>query len=148
MKLYAITNGKKKDLENVSDEAFSQKMMGDGIAIMSDDGCIYAPESGSIQMVFPTHHAIGLKTDEGIEVLIHIGIDTVEMNGDGFESFVNQGDHVKRGDLLVRFDVDKVIQAGYEPDVIVIITNTHQYQTIQKTLSSTLTVQDVLLEIE
>lgn len=148
MKLYAITNGQTKDLENVSDEAFSQKMMGDGIAMMSNDGCIYAPESGVIQMVFPTHHAIGLKTDEGVDVLIHIGIDTVEMNGDGFESFVNQGDRVKRGDLLVRFDISKVINAGYEPDVMMIITNTNQYQAIKKTLSLNVTTHDVLLEVE
>ena len=148
MKLYSVANGRTKNIEEVSDEAFTQKMMGDGMAIMSCDGCVYAPADGEVTMLFPTHHAIGIKTALGIEILIHIGIDTVEMNGDGFVAFVKQGDKVKCGDLLIQFDLNKVIQAGYEPDIMVILTNTSQYQKMIKTTQDEIAVHDVLLEIE
>lgn len=147
MELKSVANGQKKYLEDVNDEAFSQKMMGDGIAIVPSDGKVYAPASGTVSMIFPTNHAIGMKTDEGIEVLIHIGIDTVEMNGEGFQSYVKADEHVEAGTLLVAFDLQKVINCGYETDIMMIITNTSQYQSIMKTENDNLTINDTVLEI-
>lgn len=147
MKLYGIANGIIKKLEEVNDEAFSQRMMGDGIAIVPKDGKVYAPYDSEVTMVFPTNHALGLKLDNGIEVLLHIGIDTVEMNGEGFQSFVKQGDIVKKGDLLVTFDVANVIAAGYETDIMVIITNTGAFHDIKPTSLHDITIDDTLLEI-
>ena len=99
MKLMSVVDGKKKYLEEVNDEAFSQKMMGDGIAVVPSVGKVYAPASGRVSMLFPTYHAIGLILTDGVEVLIHIGIDTVEMDGEGFKSYVHVGDVVEEGTL-------------------------------------------------
>lgn len=148
MKLYSVANGKKKNLEEVNDEAFAQKMMGDGVAILSMDGMVYAPEDGVVTALFPTNHAIGINLASGVEILIHIGIDTVELNGEGFTAYVKQGDHVQRGDQLIAFDLGKVMSAGYETDIMVIITNSASYASIQPTTASELTIHDILIEIE
>lgn len=87
-------------------------MMGDGIAIVPGDGMVVAPADGVVSALFPTNHAIGLTLDAGAEILIHIGIDTVEMNGEGFTAYVKQGDRVMRGDKLIAFDVEKVLGLG------------------------------------
>ena len=139
MKLMSVVDGKKKYLEEVKDEAFSQKMMGDGIAVVPSVGKVYAPASGRVSMLFPTYHAIGLILTDGVEVLIHIGIDTVEMDGEGFKSYVHVGDV---------FDVEKIKNAGYETDVMVIITQLSQYSLIHKTEADELTIQDVILDIQ
>ena len=99
-------------IEDIDDQAFASKAMGDGIAIELTDGKVYAPFSGEIVMTFPTKHAYGLKTDNGKEILIHIGMDTVELDGVGFTSHVEMGDHVSQGDLLVDVDLDKIKSAG------------------------------------
>lgn len=148
MKLYSVAKGQRKYLEKVNDEAFAQKMMGDGVAIVPNEGKVYAPEDGVITMIFPTNHALGLTLDSGVEVLIHIGIDTVEMNGDGFQAFVKQGNQVHKGDLLIEFDLNKIIKAGYETDIMVIVTNTTSYSLIKATALQTVTQHDILLEIE
>ncbi len=148
MELYSVVNGVKKNLEDVNDEAFSQKMLGDGIAIIPHDGQVVAPIDSEVTMLFPTCHAIGLKTQEGLEILIHIGIDTVEMNGDGFEAFVKQGDKVKQGQVLIQFDLTKIKKLGYEPDTMVIMTNSKQYSSLKITSLNDLTIHDLLLEIE
>lgn len=147
MRLKSVVNGKKKYLEDVSDEAFSQKMMGDGIAIVPSNGQILAPANATITMIFPTNHALGIKTDDGIEVIIHIGIDTVEMNGDGFECFVKVNQHVETGELLVKIDLEKIKESGYESDIMMIITNMNEYKTIIKSKKDQITVDDVILEI-
>ena len=148
MKLMSVVDGKKKYLEEVNDEAFSQKMMGDGIAVVPSVGKVYAPASGRVSMLFPTYHAIGLILTDGVEVLIHIGIDTVEMDGEGFKSYVHVGDVVEEGTLLIEFDVEKIQNAGYETDVMVIITQLSQYSLIHKTEADELTIQDVILDIQ
>ena len=148
MKLMSVVDGKKKYLEEVNDEAFSQKMMGDGIAVVPSVGKVYAPASGRVSMLFPTYHAIGLILTDGVEVLIHIGIDTVELNGQYFESYVHVGDVVEEGTLLIEFDVEKIKNAGYETDVMVIITQLSQYSLIHKTEADELTIQDVILDIQ
>lgn len=95
-------------IEETPDEAFAGKMMGDGIMIMPEDKTVFAPCDGEILFVFPSKHAVGIKTNDGFEILIHIGINTVELNGEGFETFVNAGDIVKKGDKLIGFDIEYI----------------------------------------
>ncbi len=105
-------SGKLMDLSEVKDEVFSQKMMGDGFAIEIDDSVVVAPFDGEVTMVFPTGHAYGLKSDEGLEVLIHIGMDTVDLEGDGFISKVSVSDRVKKGDILAIVDLEVIKEKG------------------------------------
>ncbi len=104
--------GKVVELSEVPDQVFAQKMMGDGFAIELTDGKVVAPASGEIILVFPTGHAFGLKTADGVEILLHLGIDTVELNGEGFASKVKQGDHVKQGDILTEMDLESIKNNG------------------------------------
>lgn len=106
----------------VKDEVFASKGMGDGVGIISEEGKVYAPFSGSIEALFPTGHAVGLAAD-GVEVLIHIGINTVELDGKGFQAHVQQGDTVKKGDLLITFDKERIEKEGYDSTIIFIVTN-------------------------
>ena len=101
-------NGTAAPIEETPDEAFAGKMMGDGIMIMPEDKTVFAPCDGEILFVFPSKHAVGIKTNDGFEILIHIGINTVELNGEGFEAFVNAGDKVKKGDKLISFDIEYI----------------------------------------
>lgn len=123
----APVNGQVKDLSEVNDKVFSQKLMGDGAAIVPTDGTIYAPVDGKITVAYETKHAYGIQSDNGAEVLIHIGIDTVNLKGEHFETFVKQGQEVKQGDKLGTIDIDAVQKAGYDPTVMTIITNTANY---------------------
>ena len=101
-------NGIASPIEETPDEAFAGKMMGDGIMIMPEDRTVFSPCDGEILFVFPSKHAVGIKTNDGFEILIHIGINTVELNGEGFEAFVNAGDKVKKGDKLISFDIEYI----------------------------------------
>ena len=121
--LYSPCNGDFVPIEEVSDPVFSQKMMGDGFGVDPSDGKIYSPGKGKVVSVFPTKHAVGVELDNGIEVLVHIGIDTVELKGDPFETVVEEGDLVEPGTLLSTVDLDKLAAAGKETTVIVILTN-------------------------
>jgi len=93
-------------MEDVPDDMFSQKMLGDGIAIEPAEGTVVAPLDGEIIQFFPTKHAVGIRGNSGLEVLIHIGLETVALNGEGFEGYVQQGDKVRAGDKLISFDLD------------------------------------------
>ena len=108
----AFAKGTVKKLDAVPDPVFAQKMMGDGYAIELKEGKIYAPVDGDVTLVFPTGHAFGITSDRGVEILIHIGIDTVELEGEGFNSKVKQGDRVKQGDLLTEIDLDFIKSKG------------------------------------
>lgn len=99
-------------MEQVPDPVFAQKVMGDGFAVLPSDGTVIAPISGTIEAAFPTGHAFGIKSEDGTEILIHIGIDTVNLDGQGFEVMVKQGDEVKQGDILVKVDLDYVKRQG------------------------------------
>ncbi|HDG9481167.1 PTS transporter subunit EIIC [Staphylococcus aureus] len=106
--VYAPLTGEVTPLSEVPDQVFSEKMMGDGIAIKPSQGEVRAPFNGKVQMIFPTKHAIGLVSDSGLELLIHIGLDTVKLNGEGFTLHVEEGQEVKQGDLLINFDLDYI----------------------------------------
>lgn len=123
VKLLSPVKGEAVSLEMVKDEVFASKAIGDGLGIIPEDGKVYAPFDGTAAAVFPTGHAIGLKAANGLEVLIHMGIDTVHLNGKGFKSYIRQGDHVKKGDLLVEFDRDLIAGEGYDTTVVYIISN-------------------------
>ncbi|MBO0422841.1 beta-glucoside-specific PTS transporter subunit IIABC [Enterococcus plantarum] len=114
-------------LEKVEDQVFSSGALGKGIAIEPTVGELYAPANGEITTLFPTGHAVGITTEDGAEVLMHIGMDTVEMDGDGFELVVKQGDKVKQGDLLVKFDIEKIKAAGHPVVTPIVVTNSGDY---------------------
>lgn len=122
--------GKIIPLNQVEDDAFSQEVLGKGIAIIPSEGKVYTPFDGTVITLFPTKHAIGIVSDNGCEVLIHIGMNTVQLNGKYFTSHVQQGDKVKKGQLLVEFDIDHILQEGYNLETPVIITNTKDYSNI------------------
>lgn len=109
-------------LENVNDEVFAGKLLGDGVAIKPSKGELYAPVDAEVKMVYKTKHALGLLTDDGVEILIHIGINTVNLEGKYFDVLVEEGQKVKRGDLLVIFDADRIVEAGFDTTTMVIFT--------------------------
>lgn len=111
------------ELDKVEDEVFSQKAMGDGVAVEPSEGTFYAPISGTLESVFPTGHAYGIRSTDGKEVLVHIGLDTVELNGKGFTLHVKQGDKVKAGDKVVTADLNVIREAGYKATTMLIQTD-------------------------
>ncbi|MDI3310740.1 MAG: PTS glucose transporter subunit IIA [Thermoanaerobacterium sp.] len=124
-------NGKLINIEDVPDPVFSGKMVGDGVAVEPKEGIVYSPVDGEVIQLFPTKHAIGIRSSGGLEILIHIGMDTVEMKGEGFESFVEEGQKVKAGDKLIMFDIDK-IKENHPIISPVIITNMEVVEKIKK----------------
>lgn len=114
--------GRVVSVTEVKDEVFASKGMGDGVGILAEEGKVYAPFSGSVEALFPTGHAIGLSAD-GVEILIHIGINTVELDGKGFQAHVRQGDTVQKGDLLITFDKEMIEKEGYDSTIIFIVTD-------------------------
>ncbi|WP_084268682.1 PTS system trehalose-specific EIIBC component [Oceanobacillus damuensis] len=135
--LYAPLTGKVTPLENVPDPTFSGKMMGDGIAIEPTDGEVVSPIDGEVTLTFPTKHAVGLKSENGVEVLIHIGLETVNMEGEGFELHVKQGERVKVGDRLVTFDLQLIKEKAASHITPVILTNGDVLSSIEKTSDDT-----------
>ena len=146
--VYAPMTGTVKELSEIADEVFSSGMLGKGIAIEPTNGQVNSPVDGIVTTVFPTKHAIGVTSDEGVEILIHIGMDTVEMNGEGFESFVKQNERVKKGDLMIRVDLDKIKAAGLSSITPVVVTNSTTYKDISIVASNKVDKGQVLLTIE
>ena len=127
VKIGAPVEGKAISLKETSDEVFASEALGKGIAIIPEKGEVVAPADGTLAVLYPTGHALGFVLDNGAELLIHIGINTVEMNGEGFEKFAAQGDRVKKGQKLVSFDIDKIREKGYDPTVMVLVSNTNNF---------------------
>ncbi|HFV1610993.1 TPA: sucrose-specific PTS transporter subunit IIBC [Streptococcus pyogenes] len=128
--LYSPLNGTVVDLAAVSDPVFSSGAMGQGLAIKPEDNTLYSPVDGKVEIVFETGHAYAITSSQGAEVLLHIGIDTVSMAGDGFESLVAVGQAVKKGDLLGHFDPSKIAEAGLDDITMMIVTNSADYQSV------------------
>ncbi|RSK19229.1 Negative regulator of SacY activity [Streptococcus oralis] len=135
-------------LENVDDPVFSSGAMGQGIAVKPSQGVVYAPADAEVSIAFATGHAYGLKTANGAEILIHVGIDTVTMNGEGFEQKVAQGDKVKAGDVLGTFDSNKIAAAGLDDTTMVIVTNTADYASVTPVASGSVVKGDAIIEVK
>jgi len=121
-------SGQVKELSQATDPVFAQGVMGQGVLIEPSQGELLAPVDGVVSVLFPTKHAVGIVSDQGVEMLMHIGMDTVNLEGKGFTAHVSQGDRVKAGDKLISFDIDLIKDAGYVTEIPVIITNQDQYQ--------------------
>ena len=122
-------------LEQASDEAFSSGVLGKGAIIEPDEGIVYAPFDGVIESLLPTNHAVGMRSDKGAEILIHVGVDTVQLNGKCFNSLVKQGDKVVTGQQLISFDIQGIKDAGYKTQTMVILVNSDNYKDIKITES-------------
>ena len=136
--LVSPVNGKFVALEEVPDPVFSEKMMGEGVALDPSEGIIVAPIDAEVIQIFPTKHAIGLKTANNTEILIHIGLETVAMKGEGFETHVEAGHKVKKGDKLISFDLDLIREKAKSTITPMIITNTDSVGNIEKANASSL----------
>ena len=140
-KLVAVATGKVLAMTQAKDEAFATCAMGDGVVIEPEKGVVVAPADGKITALMkPSLHAIGIETKEGLNLLIHIGIDTVKLDGKGFKSFVKSGQEVKAGDKLVEFDIDLIKKEGCSPDVMVVVLEDSNlpkvaYKTGEKTVA-------------
>ncbi|WP_218661216.1 sucrose-specific PTS transporter subunit IIBC [Streptococcus dysgalactiae] len=142
--LYSPLNGTVVDLAAVSDPVFSSGAMGQGLAIKPEDNTLYSPVDGKVEIVFETGHAYAITSTQGAEILLHIGIDTVSMAGDGFVSLVTAGQMVKKGDLLGQFDSTKIAQAGLDDTTMVIVTNSNDYHNINLLAQGKVAVGDQL----
>lgn len=142
--LYSPLNGTVVDLSAVSDPVFSSGAMGQGLAIKPEDNTLYSPVDGKVEIVFETGHAYAITSTQGAEILLHIGIDTVSMAGDGFVPFVTAGQMVKKGDLLGQFDSTKIAQAGLDDTTMIIVTNSNDYHSINLLAQGKVAVGDQL----
>ena len=146
--LSACLNGTVVPLADVKDEAFASGVLGDGIAIEPSDGELVAPADGEISSTFETHHAVGMTTADGAELLMHIGIDTVKLGGKHFTYLVNEGDKVKKGQPLIRFELEAIKAEGYPVTTPVIVCNTDDYAVVEAKASGTVKQGDALLELK
>lgn len=145
--LYSHLTGDIIDLSNVEDEAFSSRVLGDGIAVEPTIGKLFAPCDGKIDSLFETNHAVNLISSGGCEILLHIGIDTVKLNGAYFKPHIAEGDFVKKGDLLISFEIEKIKSAGYKITTPMIICNTDDYSSIKRIAGGSVTAGDKILEL-
>ena len=141
-------NGHVITLEETGDAVFASKALGEGVAVVPNESQIKAPVSGTLKTVAKTGHAYGIKTDDGVEVLVHIGIDTVQMNGDGFTVAVAKGQRVNAGDLLATVDFDKVKAAGYSTATIIAVTNTKKMTSVTPLAGKDVSTGDPVIEVE
>ena len=146
--VYSVADGEVIALEQVKDPVFSQKMMGDGFAVEPANGNIVSPVSGTVSSVFPTKHALGLVTEAGLEVLVHIGLDTVSLEGKPFTVHVAEGQKVAAGDLLVTADLNAIREAGRETSTIVVFTNADAIQSVKLEQTGSLTANTVVAKVE
>lgn len=146
--LSAHMNGRFVPLENVQDEAFSSKVLGEGAAIEPEEGKLYSPCDGKVEMVFDTGHAVSLVSENGCEILLHIGIDTVKLNGKFFKTHVSDGQEIHKGDLLISFELDEIRKAGYQTTTPMIICNTDDYETVEIVSAEHVTAGNKIIEIK
>lgn len=140
--------GEVHPISEAEDEAFASEALGKGAVIFPSEGAVYAPFNGTVEALFPTKHAIGLRSDSGIEVLIHVGIDTVKLDGKYFEAFTEQGAHVEKGQKLISFEQEAIEKEGYKTQVMVVISNSDDYNEITLTAHGSADVKSQLVEIK
>lgn len=146
--LVSPLDGELLPLSEVKDEVFSSGAMGEGVAIEPSQGVLHAPADGRVVMTSPTGHAIGMKTKDGAEILMHIGMDTVNLQGKGFETLVDKGDEVKAGDELVKFDIDEIHSAGYIVTTSIVVTNSKDYEKVSVVCQGEVKVGQEILDLE
>lgn len=146
--VYSVADGQVINIEDVKDPVFSQKMMGDGFAVEPDNGNIVSPVAGKVASIFPTKHAIGLETDNGLEVLVHIGLDTVSLEGKPFEVKVTEGQTVAAGDLLVEADLAAIREAGRETTTVVVFTNPDAIKSVKVEHTGKLAAKSPVAKVE
>lgn len=147
LSLSSPAKGRIIPLTKVKDDVFSSGLMGEGVAIVPESGELVAPGDGEVTMIFATNHALGLTTPDGAELLMHIGLDTVKLQGEFFYPLVKQGDIVKKGQPLIRFDLEKIKQAGYDPTIIFLLTNKDKFKTEQQPVSDDVETQTPILSL-
>ncbi|UPQ85146.1 glucose PTS transporter subunit IIA [Ignavigranum ruoffiae] len=145
--IHAPFTGEIRDLRSIEDRAFASLALGNGVAIIPKDNCVYAPFNGQITSLFPTHHAIGIKSSQGVELLIHLGIDTVKMEGRGFETFIRQGDAVELGQKLMSFDRDLILKEGYQLTTPIVVLNSHYYECLLLTDKGQVCLEDTIITV-
>lgn len=146
--VYSVADGQVIELEQVKDPVFSQKMMGDGFAVEPSNGHILSPVAGTVSSVFPTKHALGITTKSGLEVLVHIGLDTVSLEGKPFEVKVSEGQTVAAGDLLVEAELNAIREAGRETTTIVVFTNSDAIKSVKLEQTGSLAAKTVVAKVE
>lgn len=140
-------SGTVMDISEVNDPVFAGKAMGDGIAIVPSEGVLVAPISGTVEALFPTGHALAIKDEAGMGVMLHIGIDTVDMKGDGFIARIAQGDRVEAGQILVEFDREKIAAAGFEDTTVMVVTELGSDLSLAKCPAGAVARGDVVLSL-
>ena len=145
--LSSPVRGEAAPITEACDEAFAGKMMGDGYIVRPEEGMAYAPEDATVSFVFPSKHAVGLMSDDGVEYLIHIGVDTVNLNGEGFEAFVKDGDRVKKGDKLIGFDIQYIKEHAKSDECIIVFTSLQEGEEIRLTKAGKVDKLDETAEI-
>ncbi|MGF7058784.1 PTS sugar transporter subunit IIA [Brassicibacter mesophilus] len=148
IKIYAPMEGVSMDITKVPDAAFSQKMIGDGIGIEPSDGLVVAPCKGRVVQIFPTNHALGIISTDGIEILIHIGLDTVELKGEGFRRLVEVGDEVEIGTPLMEVDLNFIKANNKSTISPIVVTNGDRIKGMKKTQKKVHRGTDIVLEIK
>ncbi len=147
LEVSAVCNGEVIDLSQVDDAVFAEKMMGDGFAMNPSKGEIVAPFDGEISLLIDSKHAVTVKSNDGVEVLIHVGIDTVNLGGKHYDAKVNTGDKVKKGDVLVTFDIPAIQAEGYKITTPVIVVNTDEFSGMEITKKGDVTALESVLNI-
>ena len=145
--LYSALEGTAIPMSMVNDATFASEVLGKGVAVIPAKGKVVAPCDATVETVFDTKHAVGLSTESGMELLIHIGINTVELGGKYYTTHVKDGDQVKKGQLLVSFDMDKIKEAGYDVITPLIVTNSDDYKDVKVLYEGAVTFADKVLEI-
>src|SRR5574337_9566 len=147
LQIMSPVDGIVEAIETVNDPVFSQKMIGDGFAIFPESQEIYAPVNGVITNIFPTKHALGMVSETGVEVLLHFGIDTVELKGEPFEILVRENQTVTADTKIALIDLEKIAEFDKEPDILVILTNQDQYSSIELVASNKVAHQDTVAKV-
>ncbi len=148
MKIYSPAQGKIIALEDVKDPVFSEKMMGDGIAIIPKYNKIYSPIKGKVTSIFPTKHAFGIVSEDNVEILIHIGLNTVDLKGKYFKLKVKQDDYVEVGDVLVEVDFKKLNKRGYDITTPVVILNKAEYASLEYETDKDIGALELIMELK
>lgn len=139
--------GRVLKLESVKDAAFASGVLGKGAAVLPEEGKVYAPASGIVSALFPTLHALGIETDDGVQILIHIGLDTVQLNGEGFQAMIKQGDRIEKGQLLITFDKEFIESKGYCIETPVLVSNSDDFLDVVETSEEYADAGDLLLNV-